>query len=373
MKIIILCHSLRMGGAERQITVLARGLQQEGHEIVVAVFYAGGALERDLKESGIRIVDLKKAGRWDNFFFFGRLMNEVRLLKPDIIYGFLFTPNILTVLIKPVFPGIKMVWGVRSSKVDLNRYHWLYRLTYRVECFLSRFADVIICNSLAGMEYAAEHGFPRKLMTVIPNGIDLNVYQPDLEARQRVRDEWEIDKSEMLIGLVARLDPMKDHPTFLHAAAMLAQEKGNVRFVCVGEGSDPYKSELVSLASKLNLDNRLKWIGPRFDMPVVCNAFDIACSSSSGEGFSNTIIEAMACGVPCVVTDVGDSALIVGETGVVVPPSSPEALSEAFGLLLSRISPEVRIASRTSIQERYSNERLVSNTVDVLLKVLCKT
>jgi len=372
VNITILCHSLRVGGAERQIIVLAKGLQQVGHEIVVVVFYAGGALERDLKESGIRIVDLKKAGRWDNIFFFGRLVNEVRLLKPDIVYGFLFTPNILTVLLKPFIRRIKMVWGVRSSKVDFDRYDWLYRLTYRVECFLSRFADVIICNSVAGMEYAAEHGFPKKLMTVIPNGIDLNVYRPDLEARQRVRDEWGIGKNEILIGLVARLDPMKDHPTFLYAAAMLAQERVNVRFVCVGDGSDPYKSELVSLASQLNLDDRLKWIGPRFDMPVVCNAFDIACSSSRGEGFSNTIIEAMACGVPCVVTDVGDSALIVRETGVVVPPSSPEALRAAFGLLLNRISPEVGIATRTSIQERYSNERLVANTADVLMGVLCK-
>jgi glycosyltransferase involved in cell wall biosynthesis len=140
----------------------------------------------------------------------------------------------------------------------------------------------------------------------------------------------------------------------------------------VGEGNEPYKSELVSLASKLNLDVRLKWIGPRFDMPAVSNAFDIACSSSSGEGFSNTIIEAMACGVPCVVTDVGDSAAIVGATGVVVPPSSPEALCDGFGLLLSRISAEVGMASRTSIQVRFSEERLVANTVDVLSALLCK-
>ncbi len=372
MRIIILCHSLRVGGAERQITVLAKGLQQIGHEVFIAVFYAGGELEKDLDGSGISILDLQKSGRWDNISFIRRLLNSVKFVQPDIIYSFLFTPNILTVLLKPFTPQIKMVWGVRSSKVDLDRYDWLYRLTYRIECFLSRFADLIICNSAAGLRYAAEHGFPKKLMTVIPNGIDLNVFKPDLAARQRVRDEWGIAKNEMLIGLVARLDPMKDHPTFLHAAAMLAQERGDVRFICVGEGSEPYKSNLFSLASKLKLDDRLKWIGPRFDMPAVCNAFDIACSSSSGEGFSNTIIEAMACGVPCVVTDVGDSAVIVGETGVVVPPSSPEPLRDAFGLLLNQISPEVSIASRTSIQNRYSNELLVTNTAKVLLEVLCK-
>lgn len=368
MKIVILCHSLCVGGAERQITILAKGLQQLGHEIVVAVFYAGGALEKDLNASGIRILDLEKSGRWDNIFFFGRLVNAVNLFKPDSIYSFMFTPNILTVLLKPLFSEIKVVWGVRSSKVDLDRYDWLYRLTYRVECLLSRFADVIICNSAAGMEYAAKHGFPKKLMTVIPNGIDLKVFKPDPEARQRLRKEWGVNKDELLIGLVARLDPMKDHPTFLHAAALLAQQRKKVRFVCVGNGSEPYRSELFSLARKLCLDERLQWIGSRFDMPAVCNAFDIACSSSCGEGFSNTIIEAMACGVPCVVTDVGDSAVIVGENGVVVQPASPEALRDAFVLLLNKVSLELSVAARTSIEERYSNERLVANTAEVLCK-----
>jgi glycosyltransferase involved in cell wall biosynthesis len=122
------------------------------------------------------------------------------------------------------------------------------------------------------------------------------------------------------------------------------------------------------LASKLGLDERLQWIGSRFDMPAVCNAFDIACSSSSGEGFSNTIIEAMACGVPCVVTDVGDSAVIVGEIGVVVQPASPEALRDAFVSLLEKVSHDLRVASRTSIEVRYSNERLVANTAEVLCK-----
>lgn len=370
MKIIILCHSLNVGGAERQITILANGLQKKGHEIIIAVFYAGGALEKDLNASGVKIYDLKKSGRWHNFFFFFRLLNAVLRLKPDIIYSFLFTPNILTVLLKPFIPSIRLVWGVRSSRVDLDRYDWLYRLTYRVECALSRFADLIICNSIAGMKYAAEHGFPTKLMSVIPNGIDLNVFKPDHKARGRIRDEWQIAENEILIGLVARLDPMKDHPTFLHAAALLAQEKRNVRFVCIGDGSNPYKSELVLLASKLGLNERLRWIGSRWDMPAVCNALDIACSSSSGEGFSNTIVEAMACGVPCVVTDVGDSAVIVRGTGEVVRPNSPEALHDAIVLLLERISSDVRLASRSSIEKRFSNERLVTNTLEAFCKLL---
>jgi len=332
------------------------------------VFYPNGALVKELHESGIPVFDLRKSGRWDVFPFLVRVLRAVWKLKPRVIYGFLVTPNILTVFLKPIFPSARVVWGVRASNVDLDRYDWLLRLSCRIECWLSRFADLIICNSLAGLEYAAACGFPRGRMTVIPNGIDTERFKTDAVARKRLRAEWGIAENEILIGLVARLDPMKDHPTFLRAAAMLIQERTDVRFVCVGEGVEPYKIELRRLASALGLDGRLIWAGARHDVQAVCNALDIASSSSYGEGFSNTIAEAMACGVPCVVTDVGDSASIVGSAGSVVPPSMPAALCEGFRLMLKRLGPDIQDAARASIVSRYTNNVLVTNTV----KALCR-
>jgi len=366
VKILLLCRSLAVGGTERQIIVLAKGLHQRGHEVTVMVFYPNGALVKELHESGIPVFDLRKSGRWDVFPFLVRVLRAVWKLKPRVIYGFLVTPNILTVFLKPIFPSARVVWGVRASNVDLDRYDWLLRLSCRIECWLSRFADLIICNSLAGLEYAAAYGFPRGRMTVIPNGIDTERFKTDAVARKRLRAEWGIAENEILIGLVARLDPMKDHPTFLRAAATLAQERLDVRFVCVGDGSEPYKGELHRLASELGLDGRLIWTGTRHDMPAVCSALDIATSSSYGEGFSNTIAEAMACGVPCVVTDVGDSALIVGDSGSVVPPSMPDALCEGFRLMLKRLGPDIQDAARSWIVNRHTNNVLVNNTVAVL-------
>jgi glycosyltransferase involved in cell wall biosynthesis len=370
VKILLLCRSLAVGGTERQLAILAKGLHQQGHEVTVGVFYAGGPLERELHESGIPVFDLRKSGRWDVLPFFIRVVRVVWKFKPRVIYGFLGTPNILTAFLKPLFPKIWMVWGVRASNVDLDRYDWLTRLSYRIECRLSRFADLIICNSRAGLEYAAAHSFPRKKMVVIPNGIDTERFKPDAAARDRTRAEWGIAENEILIGLVARLDPMKDHPTFLRAAAMLAQEMPDVRFVCVGGGSDPYKSELRRLASEIGLDGRLIWAGARHDMTAVCNALDIASSSSSfGEGFSNTIAEAMACGVPCVVSDVGDSASIVGGTGVIVASATPDALCEGFRLMLNRLGPDICDAARASIINRFTNDLLVTDTVKVLWRM----
>ncbi len=370
MKILLLCRSLDGGGAERQIGILAKGLHQQGHEVAVAVFYANGPLKTELREIGVPILDLRKSGRWEVLPFFIRLVRVVWKLKPEVIYGFLGTPNILTAFLKPIFPKIRMVWGVRASNVDLDRYDWLSRLSYRIECQLSRFADLIICNSRAGQAYAAAHGYPREKMTVIPNGIDTERFKPDVATRVRVRKEWGVAENEMLIGLVARLDPMKDHPTFLRAAAVLARQRPDVRFVCVGDGAEPYKSELHKLASELGLDEKLIWAGSRQDMPAICSALDVASSSSYGEGFSNTIAEAMACGVPCVVTDVGDSALVVGGAGEIVPPAMPEALYEGFRVMLKRLSPELSKAARDSIVNRFTNEQLVNTTVKILVESL---
>ncbi len=368
MKILFLIRSLEIGGAERQLVILANGFHQRGHEVSVVVFYADGSLEKELHEMSIPIFDLRKFGRWDVLTFFLRLVKVVEKQKPSVIYGFLGAPNILTAFLKPIFPKIRMIWGVRASNVDFNRYDWLARASYQIECWLSKFADLIICNSRAGLEYAAAHGFPSGKLAVIPNGIDSERFKPDAVARARVREEWGVTKDEILIGLIARLDPMKDHPTFLRAALMLARERADVRFVCVGDGPEAYKDGLHRLAIELGLDGKLIWAGVRRDMPAVFNALDIASSCSSyGEGFSNAIAEAMACGLPCVVTDVGDSASIVENTGIVVQPNSPMQLSNAWKNLLEADRLRIMgLRARNRAQSLFNVQRMVSSTESIL-------
>ena len=369
MRILLLCRSLDVGGTERQFVVLAKGLHKQGHAVAVMVFYANGALEKELHESGIPVFELRKSGRWDVLPFFIRAVQVTWKLKPKVIYAFLSTPNVLTAFLKPIFPSVRVVWGVRASNMDLDRYDWLSRVSYRIECRLSRFADLIICNSRAGLEYAAAHGFPRGRMTVILNGVDTERFKPDVATRDHMRREWGIAEHEMLIGLVARLDPMKDQPTFLRAASILAQERSDVRFVCVGDGSGPYKNELSHLANDLGLDGRLIWAGARHDMPAVYNALDIATSSSYSEGFSNTIAEAMGCGLLCVVTDVGDAKRIVGDTGYVVDPGNPPALVSAWQEALEAGGVEKASRgqqARKRVIEHFSLERLIGETARVL-------
>jgi glycosyltransferase involved in cell wall biosynthesis len=369
MRILLLCHSLGVGGTERQLVTLAKGLQERGRTVAVAVLYANGALEHEVRERGIPVMDLRKAGRGDTLGFFIRAVRTVRAFKPTVVYGFLNTPNILAAMLKPFVPGTRVVWGVRSSHVDLARYDWLSRLATWAERLACSFADLIICNSRAGLEHAAARGFPRARMISIPNGIDVERFAPDAAGRIRVRNEWRIADGEILIGHVGRLDPMKDHHSFLRAAALLSRDRADVRFACVGDGPDAFKAQLQRLAEELGLLKILIWPGVRTDMAAVFNAMDMAVSSSYGEGFSNIIAEAMACGVPCVVTDVGDSALIVESQGVVVAPRVPEALYQGMRRMLDQLAAQSREAVRAAILDRYTPGILVDETLAALSRM----
>jgi len=368
--IVFLIRSLNYGGSERQLVALAKGLHERQYGVTVAVFYSDGPLERELREAGVRVRGLDKGGRWDLLGFLLRLVQLLREEKPDTLYGFLASSNTLSALLKPIFWRTRMVWGVRASNVDLARYDRLSRLSYGVERRLSRFADLIVANSRAGSSYAVAHGFPKSKMVVIPNGIDTERFRPDPDERRRVRAEWGIEEGDKLIGTVGRLDPMKDHPTFLRAAAMLSRKRGDVRFVCVGDGPADYRRELSALSEELGLAQRLFWVGAREDIPAVYNALDIVTSTSAyGEGFSNIIGEAMACGVPCVATDVGDSAWILGSQGLVVPPGNPEALAARWHDVVYK-ALEARSAIGLGLRERvirnFSLDRMIEQTAEVL-------
>jgi len=371
VNVLLLIRSLDPGGAERQLVVLAKGLRERGHYVTVVVFYAGGAMQMELAQAGITVHDLRKRGRWELVRFFLRLHGLVRRVRPEVLYAFLQLPNLLSVLLKVLHPTLRVIWGVRASNMDLAQYDRVTGFAYWLESRFAPFADHIIANSHAGAAVALSKGFPSQKLVVVPNAIDAERFAPDARARGRVRSEWEVDGEAFLIGLVGRLDPMKDHETFLKAAALLARERPDIRFACIGDGPPAYQSRLQTLTADLALEGKVLWLPAQQDMPAVFNALDILTSASSyGEGFSNVIGEAMACGIPCVVTDVGDSAWIVGDAERVVSPRDPEALCRALIKVLDlSVEEQARLGenARLRVQRKFSVERLVSETEACLL------
>jgi glycosyltransferase involved in cell wall biosynthesis len=368
MRILFVARSLLHGGAERQLTTLAAGLRRRGHDVAIATFYDENPLASALEGSGVELHVVGKRGRWDVSGFLRRFLRFARAWKPDVIHPYLATPNLLLTLIKPLLPRVPLVWGVRSAEADLARYEWLTRLVYANEGRVARFADAIIANSEAGRRHGIAIGFPAEKITVIPNGIDGALFRPDARKRAAMRAEWHAPESARLIGIVARFDPMKDHETFLRAAALVAaRASGDVRFALIGTGEQP---AFAALAASLGIAERLRMLPAGGDVAAMHNALDVAVSSSyTFEGFSNAVAEAMACGTPCVVTDVGDSRRIVGDDRFVVPPRDPERLAAALLRMLDAL-PEMRGKVRERIVTEFSVERLVARTEDVLLRLV---
>jgi glycosyltransferase involved in cell wall biosynthesis len=370
MKITFLIRTLEYGGAERQLAVLAKGLHQRGHSITILTFYPIGQLDDDLRAAGVTVRSLEKKGRWDLLPFLKSLGAYLEEEKPDIFHGYLTDPNIIGVVMKQFHPGIRYVWGVRQSYIDFSNYTWLMKYLYRVECMLSRFADLIICNSRAGLAYAVSKGFHPDRMISIPNGIDTERFRPDPTAGERIRAEWNLEPEHVLIGMVGRLDPIKDHPGCLKAAARLSKTRPEARFAFIGDGRPEYRRELEAMSRDLGLDDRVIWAGSRADTPAIYNAFDVATLTSYGEGFPNVVGEAMACGKRCVVTDVGDCSWVLGDLGIVVPPKDPARLAQAWEEILKRDPDTAALRARERILRNFSAEAMVLKTEEALAKLL---
>jgi len=261
----------------------------------------------------------------------------------------------------------KLVWSARaggSKKGDC--IGWKSTLLYHLCKWVSASVPLLISNSEAGGANLKTKGYRCQRNVVIFNGIDIDQFCPDLEARKRVRNEWGVPKNNKLIGLIARSDPLKGHFVFLRAAALLMNELTDVDFVCIGPSSQPYQSQIQLMSHKLGLTKRLIWAGERKDMTDVYNALDIVCSSSYSEGFPNVLGEAMACGVPCVVTGVGDSAKIIGDMGVVVPPGDPKILAKGLKTMLLGLHGVKPQLLRDRILEHFRIETMVEATERIL-------
>jgi glycosyltransferase involved in cell wall biosynthesis len=371
-RLTFLIRDLGYAGAQRQLVGLATGLPREEFEISV-LHFRSGPLEEELRAAGIKTVCVRKKGRWDLIGFFLRLVPAARAERPDILHAYLTESNVLSVLLKPFLRGAHIVWGLRDSQTDAGLWGLLGRLSFRLSRLLSRQADLIIANSAAGRDYYFSQGFSTEKIAVIPNGIDVDRFAPRPDARIELRSEWKIPPDDFLFGQVGRLNPMKDHATLLRAAALVCRTHPRARLVCVGDGDGGYAAELRRLADELGIADRMLWQPARRDMAAVYNACDALVSSSSfGEGFSNVVAEAMACGVPCVVTDVGDSARIVAHAGSTVPPSQPGAMAAAM-VRLMETGPdgmaELKTRARARIVENFSTPHLVRRTRAALLQL----
>jgi glycosyltransferase involved in cell wall biosynthesis len=266
-----------------------------------------------------------------------------------------------------------VVWGIRRSSSDLSKVSRRGLRLGALAARVSRFVDLIIFNSEAGRVNHGKAGMKGHRTQVIPNGFDVLRFAPKPEEGAAQRRAWGVPAEAPLIGIVGRLAPVKDHPTFLRAAARLLQDWPTAQFVCVGNGPEDYTGALKALGESLGLSDHLLWPGVCDRMPAAYNALSLLILSSTDEGFPNVIGEAMACGVPCVTTRVGDAALLVGDTGAVTEVADDVAIAAAASRILGE-SLEARVdraeAARSRICSIFSVQALARNTEDALVSLL---
>ena len=330
MKVNHVIAGLSMGGAQMMLYKLLSSLERSAFESEVISLADVGPLDKKIRALGVPVKVLGMRPGVADPTALWRLARWWRHDPPDVVQTWMYHGDLIGGLAAKLAGGIPVAWNIRHSDLDAEgKRSTLW--TIRACAGLSRWLPTrIVCCAELSRRIHIDHGYIGKKIVVIPNGFDLEVFRPDPMARVSVRRELGIAEESILIGLVGRFHPLKDHRNFIEAACRLHASVPAVHFLLCGDDVTTENTELVEWIDAGGIGDRCHLLGRREDVPRLNAALDIACSSSYSEGFPNTVGEAMACGVPCAVTDAGDSALIIGDTGRVVRPKDPGALARAW-------------------------------------------
>jgi glycosyltransferase involved in cell wall biosynthesis len=349
---------LTVGGAETSLYRMLASTVDRGLDAIVISMLDKGTLGPAIEDLGIPVHELGMTRGLPTPGAGRRLAQILRSTRIDVVQGWMYHANVTaTIVAKLTRLTAPVVWNVRHTLDDFASEPRTTRRMIALSARLSHTPQRIVYSSRASAQQHAAHGFATEKAVVIGNGFDLVQFAPNDIARRRIRAELGIAGDTRVVSLVGRDRPVKDHAGFLRAAALVARDVPNVTFVMAGRGVDATNDRLTSLVAELALGSRVRLLGERRDVAAVMAATDVMVSSSWTETFPNVVGEAMACGVPCVVTDVGDSSWIVGSTGRVVPPRNPEALGAAVRGVLA-LQPAERkqlgLAARQRMEREFS-------------------
>lgn len=333
MTLLFPITDLPRDGAQRQLLELVKGLDKKRFRPVVLTFRSGGSMEAEFKAiPRVRLISLERKEKSDFLYVF-KVLRLLRRLEVDVVQPFL-TPATFYGLIPALLSHTPVKIVTERSGIGLRNAPLGYRLYLRAEDFLTRYADIVVANSEAGREYLIKRGIAPERVKVIYNGLNVTRLNSNGKDVERIRQALGLPTGGQVVGIMARLFPVKRHDIFLQAAALVNQAIPETRFAIVGDG--PWRDYLEALSQKLGLESKVAFLGEQREVGPYLAAFDVAALTSETEGCSNSVLEAMAVGKPVVATDVGGNRELIdnGETGFLVPFGDPKALSEAIIRLL---------------------------------------
>jgi glycosyltransferase involved in cell wall biosynthesis len=369
--VVHLITGLGTGGAELMLARLASRADRRRFRFIVVSLLENGAVADQIHAAGVEVRSLNLRRARDLPFVLARLEHLLLSSRPQVLQTWLYHADLVG-----LFAGIatavpRILWNVRSTVLPHGPINSFSDLLPRILARLSPLPAAVVVNSESGRKAHEEYGYKCRDWRVIPNGFDTAVFKPVPGAREAARASLGVPANAMVVGMLARFHQHKDHDTFLRAASLTRRTIGNVRFVLAGSGTD--EPELAALVARYGLQDCVHLLGERRDVPGVLSGLDLATLSSWTEGFPNAIGEAMSCSVPCVGTDVGDSALLLGSTGIVVAPRDPTALSDAWLRLLladEQARRELGAKARERIIRHFDLTRAVA-TYEDLYEEMC--
>jgi glycosyltransferase involved in cell wall biosynthesis len=375
MKVLHVINGLSQGGAEAVLYRLVGASAGEAEHVVISLTDEGvyGPL---LRKAGVAVHTLQFPRGSLTLRGLHRLWRLIGAIRPDAIQTWLYHSNLVGGLIGRL-AGVRAVcWSIHNSTLSRETSSRSTRLVVRVCAWASGWlpAAIVSCSEQAASLH--QHlGYQPGKFVMIPNGYDLSVFSPQPQARERLRGEWHIPGNMPLLGMIARWDPQKDHANLLSALTLLAKDGREFRCVLAGPDMEQSNPVLARLISQGGLEDRVLLLGSRNDIPDVMNALDLhVLSSSYGEAFPNVVAEAMACGTPCAVTDVGDAALMVGSMGWVAAPRDAASLAQSIEQALQVIQTPQREmlsqACRQRVMEHFGIERMVASYKDTWSRCL---
>jgi glycosyltransferase involved in cell wall biosynthesis len=364
MKVLHIITGLNNGGAEGVLYRLCKF--ENGVEHVVVSLLGEGKYGHLLRRAGIEVHYLNMS---KGIGLFKSLWTLYRLLlrnNPDLVQTWMYHADLIGGIVAR-FAGVKSIlWNVRHSTLEPGKSKRSTRVVAKICALLSGWIPkkIVYC-AFESKNVHEKLGYKMHHAVVIPNGYDLTQFVVNDSARMLMRAEIDVSDDDLVIGMVGRFDPQKDHQTLLKAAALLKEKLPSFKLVLVGNGLNDSNYELNDRIKKYNLKGNVCLLDQRSDIAYIMNGLDVhVLSSSSGEGFPNVVAEAMACGTPCITTDVGDAAVIVGNTGWVVPPDTPQALTDAIlsaaaeKQYKSEAWAERKLVSRNHIIHSFSLEKM---------------
>jgi glycosyltransferase involved in cell wall biosynthesis len=358
LKICFVITGLNVGGAQIMLIKLLESLNRARFLPSVVCLGVEGPLASRIRNLGIEVFCLDvPEGRWSLSGLI-KLVKRLKQLKPQLLQGWMYHGNLAAQIATLAgFLRIPVIWNIRGSHTELTKEQFSTAIAIVVCGPLSYLARTVINNSSVSMRLHIKRlRYSQSNVAIIPNGFDTEQFKPSPMARRLLMSRVGLTSEKKLIGHIARLHPMKDHMTLLRAAALLLRDRRDVHFVLIGEGVDA-SSRLSELADTLGIAEHVHMLGQQ-EIPNLIPGFDlVTLTSAFGEGFPNVIGEAMASGVPCVVTDVGDCAYLVDDTGEVVLPKDVLALADRWRHILDLPESELlqlRKRARARMVEHFS-------------------